>query len=230
MTTIDKLLPFIGVAFGWLLSQYGKYSTDRKEDKRKLKKTLFNILELRWLLNKEFTFENHINIFLAKFSKQISDKFGYDNNEVEQEIKQFKPIIFELIKDKLVEPERVKEIEVKIDTTISELSEIYPIFAYELSGQYKIKERLDKSEQYFDKIKQYTEEMPFNLKDWIQPKLNKKLIDDLDIYIIEIAKKIGRKSKKEVLLTLEAPTNDDTNEMDDLINDYIEKIETMANK
>ncbi len=123
-----------------------------------------------------------------------------------------------------------RKIEEKIDITISELSEIYPVFAYELSGQYKIKERLEKSEQYFEQFKEFTEEIPFDIKEWVQPKLTKKLIDELDTFIIGIAKKIGRKTKNEVLEMINRPAIDDNGEMEKFINEYIEKIKTMANK
>lgn len=230
MSWIDKILPILGVLLGWILSEYGKYFTDKKNDKKKLKKLLFNLLELRWLLEREIRLERELNTFLSKLRDKIILKFGGNPEDIENSIAETRPIIYELIKDNLlVEPEKIKEIELKIDSTIAELSEIYPVFAHELNGQYKIKDKLEQSEKYFDKLKLLSGEPPLDIKDWIQPKLSHELFEKLQGFIIEIAGRIGYKTKKDVLKKLQLTNADNDEKILLFIDEYFEKIKTMNN-
>jgi len=66
MNWTEKLLPIITLILGWGLAQYGKFWIDKKIDRRKIKKLLFNLLELRWLLKKELDLNNDIIFFINK--------------------------------------------------------------------------------------------------------------------------------------------------------------------
>jgi len=225
MDWIDKILPVIGVALGWLLSQFGKFSADRKNDKRKLKKLLFNLLELRWLLERELHLKSAMNTLTTALVDKLKPEFGA---EIEPGVEMMKPILLEFVKDKIVEPEKMKEVETNIDLIIAELSEIYPVFAYELKGQYRIKERFEKSEAFFDQIKGYMEEAPFDMMDLIKPPLTDGLLKELDHFIISIANKIGRKTKKEVLLKVNHRSEVDLKEMNKMIDVYIQKLKSIG--
>lgn len=229
MTWIDKILPILGVAFGWLLSQYGKYSTDKKDDIRKFKKLLYSLLELRWLLKNELEFEKDFSKFLSLFKEKISTKFGEDIEGIESEIKALKPILMQQIKNKLTENDRIKNVEQNIDSTIAELSEIYPVFAYQLNGQYKIKERLEKVDDYLNEFEQYFTESDFIIKDWMQPKLTNELLERLDSSVLEIAKKIGRKTKKEVSELIKETKLEENEDLQNFMNECLEQMKTNAN-
>ena len=229
MTWIDKILPILGVAFGWLLSQYGKYSTDKKNDTRKLKRLLYNLLELRWLLKSELEFEKDISKFFSSFKERISIEFGEDIEDIENGMKALKPVLMQQMKNKLVESDRIKNVELNIDSTITELSETYPVFAYELESQYKIKEKLEKVDNYLNEFEQYFTESDFAIKDWMQPKLTDDLLERLNSSILEIAKKIGRKTKKEVSELIKETKLEENEDLQNFMNEYIEQIKTMAN-
>lgn len=226
MNLIDKLFPIITLLVGWGLSEIGKFSTNRKNDRRKLKKLLFNLLELRWLLKREFDLNIEITNYIEKLKAKLIDVFGQGAAEGADLVK---PMITAVLKDKLVDSNRIKEIESNIDLTINELSEIHPVFAYELSGRYKIKEILESADSYFKEISQLTESIPEELTNWIQPRLSRELLIELDSHIIEIAKQVNWKTKNivEKKLFLKKVSSDD--EIDGLIDEYIEKIKTMAN-
>lgn len=55
MEWIKTILPLIGVALGWLRSERGKIFADKRQDKRKLKKLLFFLLELRYHFARELS-------------------------------------------------------------------------------------------------------------------------------------------------------------------------------
>lgn len=226
MNWIDKLLPVLTLLLGWGLSQFGKFWADKKDDTKKLKKLLFNLLELRWLLKRELDLNKEIGIYIEQLTSRLTEEFGA---EAAKGAEVFKPMITEILKDKIVEPERIKEIETNIDSTINELAEIFPVFAYELSGQYKIKDRLEKAESYFNEVSGLLEEMPKELTDWIQPRISDDLLTSLENYILELAEKINRKTKNEVSGKLSTKADEDTKDMNEFIDEYIERIKTMAN-
>ena len=226
MDWIDKLLPVLTLLLGWGLSQFGKFWADKKDDSKKLKRLLFNLLELRWLLKRELDLNKDIGKYIELLKARLIEEFG---PEAAQGVEVFKPMITPILEEKVVEPERIKEIENNIDSTINELAEIFPVFAYELSGQYKIKDRIEKAESYFNEVSDLLEEMPKELTDWIQPKISDDLLISLENYILEIAEKINRKTKIEVSRKLSTKADEDTNDMNEFIDEYIEKIKTMAN-
>ena len=229
MNWIDKLLPVITLILGWGISEFGKFSTERKNNTKKFKKLLFNLLELRWLLKREMDLNNDITLYIKRFKEKITTEFGEDAFG-DVELNMIKPMITEILKSKIVQPDKIKEIETNIDATINELAEIYPVFAYELNGRYKIKERLESADSYFNEVSGFIEELPKELTDWVQPKLSNELFEELDKYILGIANKINRKTKRDIEEKLSNKNSEDTEEMDEFIDEYIEKIKTMANK
>jgi hypothetical protein len=221
MTWIDKILPVITLIIGFGLAEFGKYSADRKNDRKKLKRLLFNLLELRWLLRQEIVLNSTISKYIERFNIKINDEFG--SNSVES-TNYIKPVITKILKDLIVQPEKINEIEQNIDATIIELSELYPIFAYKLSGRYKIKEKLENAEKYFQAVSNQFEEFPTEIKNWIQPKISNTLISDLDDYIIVIAKKIDRKTIKNVSEILSPVNENDTSDIDEIMKEYINEM------
>ncbi|WP_456462830.1 hypothetical protein [Reichenbachiella sp.] len=221
MNWIDKLFPVITLILGWGLSQFGEFWTDKKSDNKKLKKLLFNLLELRWLLKRELDLSKKITSYINQLKAKLSEEFGI---EATQGVELFQPIITDILKEKIVDPVRIKEIESKIDFTINELAEIYPVFAYELSGRYKIKDRLEKADSYFNEVSKLLEEMPKELTDWIQPRMSDDLLTELDKYIIEIAEKINKKTKNQASEKLSETEDKETKEVNEFIHEYIERI------
>lgn len=226
MNWIDKLFPVVTLIIGWGISEYGKYSLERKNNGKKFKKLLFNLLELRWLLKKETDLNKDITTYIERLKEKLLKEFGA---EAIEGIDMVKPIIIELLKNNIVEPNKIKNIEENIDLTINELSEIYPVFAYELSDKYKIKERLEAADKYFKEASELLENMPDELTNWVQPQLSQDLFLELDENIISIANNINRKTKKAIEKKLSYSNNNNFEEVDDFINQYIEKIKTMAN-
>tara|TARA_R110000868_G_scaffold375435_1_gene639948 strand:- start:201 stop:680 length:480 start_codon:yes stop_codon:yes gene_type:complete len=148
----------------------------------------------------------------------LTKEFGTESAEGAE---YFKPMISQILKESIVKPERITEIENNIDGTIEELAEIYPIFAYELSGQYKVKEKLNNADKYFQKINDSFEEFPTEIKDWIEPKMSTELISEFDEFLIAIAKKIGRKTNRNVWEKLKPNVEDDNSELDEFIDKFL---------
>lgn len=233
MEWIKTILPLIGVALGWLLSESGKIFSDKRQDKRKLKKLLFFLLELRHHFSKELSIELGLDKYLDTMKNKMADKFEMDRNDPELNlgVNAWKPFIEQILNKNKNQNEKFEYLSDNIDKVLIDLSEIFPILAYELNGQHNIKERLNRVDNYFNEIKEMTDEIPFDFKQWINPKLTKELINDLD----ESIEKVGKEIDKSVLIASREKVSkmvfdDDDKEMDVFIDEYLIQIDNHINK
>ncbi len=227
MEWIKIILPLIGVALGWLLAESGKIFTDKRQDKRKLKKLLFFLLELRHHFAKELSIEIGLDKYLETMKSKLATKLGVDKNDSEFNlgIDAWKPILQQLLIKTMKQNNKFEYLSENIDKIFIDLAEIFPILAYDLNGQHNIKERLNRVDNYFNEIKSMTDEIPFDLKQWINPKLTKELLKDLDESIEKIAKQIDKKTltlSKDKILKM--TFDDDDKELDIFIDEYLEKV------
>ncbi len=227
MEIVKIVSPLIGVLLGFGLAQFGEFFKERKAKKKTLKKLLFNLLELNNVLDQELDFENSISDFMNKFLERFPEE---DQRQSKSELPLVIDYLSTNLKDHFIENEKVSYLEENIDSIIHDLSEIYPLFAYELNGQYKVKEHLRKTEDYFDKVTQITEEeFPVDIKNWMTPKITSKLIKRLQDYILEISKSIGRGTYKEVKNNILDKSNSDNPELDKFLNEYFDKVQSLSN-
>ncbi len=227
MEWIKTILPLIGVTLGWILSEKGKLFADKRQDKRKLKKLLFFLLELRFHFAKELSIELDIDKYINIFKNKVADKMGLDKNDPEFNVgvNAWKPFIEQMISKQKTQDNKFEYLADNIDKILIELAEIYPILAYELSGQHNIKERLNKANDYFGEVQSAIEEIPFDIKEWINPKLTKDLLKYLDESIESIACQIDKQTLKTSKEKIEKMMfEDDENELDFLIDEYLEKV------
>lgn len=218
---IPSLIPLVGVVLGWVLSERAKIWADKKQDKRKLKKLLFYALELRFYFSRELRAQKDIDEFFSKIEQKVKDEFG-ESIATEAEIA--KPIIGQIIKKHLKVNNRMNFLEKNIDAVINDLAEVFPIFAYELSGQHNIKQRLKAIDNYLIEVDRYTDEIPFDLKEWIRPKVTDDLLKYLDENLKKISHKIGNGTWKNVASKIKNMDKQDDSDLDSLLNEYIEKI------
>lgn len=221
MEWIKIIAPLIGVVLGWGLSENAKIWADRRNDKRKLKRLLFYVLELRFHFTRELNVQKEIELFIDTVTNRLKSEFG---DEVELGVNMYKPFVTEILKNNFSEDNQLDFLEENIDTVIVDLSEVFPVFAYELSGQHRIKERLNKSDNYLNELEGLTEGMPFDLKNWLQPKITKDLLKDLDENLSRIAIKIDKKTAKEVKNKIMAMDNRDNSDVEEILEDYINQV------
>lgn len=227
MEWIKTILPLIGVALGWLLAESGKIFADKRQDKRKLKKLLFFLLELRYHFTKELSIELGLDKYIESMKNKMADRFGMDKNDSELNVgvNSWKPFLEQLLTKSKDQSDKYEYLSENIDKVLIDLAEIFPILAYELNGQHNIKERLNRMDNYFNEIKEVTDKMPFDFKEWINPKLTKELLNDLD----ESIEKIGKQIDKETLVASKEKItkmvfDDNTKEMEEFIDEYLDKI------
>lgn len=230
MDWFKQILPIIGVVIGWLLAESGKISATKRLDKRKLKKLLFFLLELRYHFSKELFFEERLNKYIFIFRTEAEKKFNINitTNDTRMLIDTIRPLVEDFLtkNNHNASYEYLKE---NIDEVLLELAEVFPLLAYELSGNNNIKGRLAGANSYLDKVINIAGETPFDFKEWINPKLTQSLLSELDTSIELVSMKIGRginlKIKDKIKL-MDSQTID--LDIETFIGDYIEKIKEHA--
>ena len=127
MEWIKIIAPLLGVILGFGLSERAKIWSDKRQDKRKLKRLLFYLLELRFLFIKEFNAQKEIKEFYERAEEKLKSEFG-ENTKSEIEIA--KPIVERIIKNNLGGNNKINLLEENIDSVIDDLAEVFPILAY----------------------------------------------------------------------------------------------------
>lgn len=226
MEWLKTILPIIGVLIGWLLSESSKLLSDKRQDKRKLKKLLFFLLELRYHFAKELSLELDLDRYLLLMKSKLAKRFGFDINttDLNIDLHNLTPILQNILKGRTNE-KKVDFLIENLDRIIVELAEISPILAYELNDQHNIKERLHKANSYLSEFKSFIEALPFNMTEWINPKMTQLLLNDLDVSIETIARKINRltcRKAKEKISKMDGKSNDPIEE--ELIDEYLDKV------
>ncbi len=221
MEWFKTIAPLIGVFIGWGLAEYGKTWVDKKSDRKKLNRLLFYLLELRYQIQKELSFEKEVTSFMKSLENKLTKEFG---QEVKIGIEQTLPIIENIKSSIFGDDNQIEYLEQNIDNVIIELSEVFPIFAYELNGQHKIKDRLTKADQYLNQFDDLISQIPFDFKTWLQPKLSEDLLADLDKNIKKIADKLDNTTYNEVLLKLRVTNIQNDSQLNSLVDDYVSQI------
>jgi len=211
--------PLLGVIIGAVLTFSWTWFLARYTDTRKLKKLLFHLLELRYHLGREsaitqFTLELKPEL-MNRLMKQFDGDFEISDEE-------FVFMMQKMMPKNPADDNRMAQLEANIDQVILEMAEIYPIFAYELSGQYQIKERI----AHISHMSEMLHEMPFDYKAFIQPKMNKNIMDNIEKNILSISGKIGMACIRETRKKLLPPDKINTEEVEEFLDEYVQKILT----
>jgi hypothetical protein len=206
MKWINIILPILTLIIGFVLAQFGELFKERKERKRKFKKLLFNLLRLHFVLKKEYDSENVFKAYTDEVLLKLPE------NLREQAINDLlisSPKIISAIKKSNLSIEKVAYLEKNINTITEDLAEIFPIFAFELIEEYKIKERLQQIEVYLNSMIEATNELPpTEINDWINLQVKRTAIDRLDYYIKSASASINKKTKQAVYKMLEENSNE----------------------
>lgn len=224
MKWITVVLPIFTLLIGFVLAQFGDLFKERKEKKRKFKKLLFNLLSLHNIIKKDF---NSLT-FVEEYVPEVISKLRPEDRECAiRDLDILMPKLKLAFKNSFVEAEKVERLEKSIDSIIEDISEIYPIFAYELSEEYKIKDKLKSFEAYIESMRNQTnEEIPIELKNWLNSQITESIIEKMEYYIQSSAVSINKDTLRGVKVLLEKPImNMEGKEkfMDDYLKEFYKK-------
>lgn len=220
----------LSVTFGWFLNELSQWFRTRKEDRKIKKQVLFYLLETHFTFNKLDTSEI-TNLLSQKVLERIS------KNEQPDEAKQFINQLYAGIISGFVEDnvaESLEETEEHYTKSISELSKLDPITAYQLNGKNKIFQVFNLLHDYYDKVKEtlpnepgLNEQIKLTIET-IKPEIIKDAISDLEDKIRDIALSINLwtlyRARRAVNNTKTKIRKDDEKKIDELLNMVMPKM------
>lgn len=226
MEWIKIVAPLVGVLLGWGLSERAKIWADKRQDKRKLKRLLFFVLELRFHFSRELRAQTEIDKYFSKLVQKAELEFGH---KVELGAELYKPMVTQILKKHFEGNNKIEFLEQNIDEVIVSLSEVFPVFAYELNGQYNIRERLQQAEDYLGNFEELISQLPFDMEAWIKPKLTENLLVEIDNTLKKISNKIDSRTWSQVQEKIQRMDKSDDSDIDNLVTEYFDKIKENIN-
>ncbi|KIX21580.1 hypothetical protein SY27_07735 [Flavobacterium sp. 316] len=226
MSWINTIIPIIALIIGFVLAQVGELFQDRKEKKRKFKKLLFNLLQLHSILKQEYNFEKICDEYVEKVLQKLPADVKED---AQNELIVLLPKIKKFIRNSFSNSNKVENLEKNIDTIIEDISEIFPIFAFELSEEYKIKEKLQQIEEYLKRMSEYVnEEPPIEIRNWVTSMVTSNIIENIEFHIQTSALSINKKTKEAVDEKLNN-VKEGIEGKEKMINEYLQEFYTKYN-
>jgi len=223
MDWINGIIAIVGVGVGWGLTELSNYIGTKRTDKRKLKRLLFFLLELRYYVSKEISFTKSIEKYVTHAMTKLSELIG---ETLEYEVEMFKPLFEHLLKTADTDNQKYTYLENNIDDVIVELAEVLPLLAYNLNGRHNIKSRLKKSERYIAQLEETIadSEVDFDFRSFIEPLLEDELLKDIDNSIEIIAGLISRKTYRSTIDALEDMEEPYASDVDYYMTEYVDYI------
>lgn len=184
----------VSIAFGWALNEIGQWIRARKEDRRKLRQVLYNMLETYHLF-----LRSDMDEYMKVVTQKVVDKIPKEEQtpEIIQMIKEtYSILIASNLKPQLIVD--FKEAEVKYQQAIESLSCIDPLEAFWLSGKSSVLSRFESIDTDVSTSQILTPEVTAefdhatkDIMDVLKPSIIKDVLGDLEHAIWKIAFKIG---------------------------------------
>jgi len=221
----------INTFFNWGLSKLNRNAEHKHEERTKLKRLLYCLLELRNWLQKEVFLDEQIGQFMTLYEREIA--LEWPGGDVLLRSK--RPLIIKLIKKAIFSVDKYTATSSKIQNTLAELSEINPLFAHELSDIYNITEKLDMLKTYMDaamaELEDPLEEGSFIMEDVLRPQLVNDVFVQIQVHTQEVAKMIDHKIYEEVKLKSRAAIAPiDENDFRRFMSPILKKLRKAENK
>jgi hypothetical protein len=184
------LITILGVVIGWLLNELSFLIRLRIKDRRKLKKVLFNLLNVYFYLSR-LNIGPQVDTLFNHLKKLLQEPLDPDLMEF------LKSIIIKNAEEILNERtrEKINSIKNNYESSLKDLSEVNPFLAYRLSDKLDIYDLLDNLESWFKKISSDLNlpnlEIEQNLLDAFQNKILKEYLDNLEAEIKKLSLSIG---------------------------------------
>jgi len=211
------LFSIIATGFGWLLNEASQFIRARGDDKRSVKRVLFNLLEVHYLFLR-VDLDKVLDMVVGKVLVQLPRE--QQTPQVKEGIKSFySSTLKTLLKDEL--GSRVMKAKAGYEASVNELASIDPVSAFRLSGKTFILYQFDLIENWFGNVKEMhpnhasqIEKSASIAMDAIKPPVTKEDLEELEDSIREVAFEAGiitwiktrkqvRKSKKFIEVDIE---------------------------
>jgi len=219
------LITILGVVIGWLLNELSFLIRLRIKDRRKLKKVLFNLLNVYFYLNKlKIKMGPQVDILFNHLKKLLQEPSDPELIEFVKStfIKNANEILNEYVHEK------INSIKNNYESSLKDLSEVNPFLAYRLSDKLDIYDLLGNLESWFKKISSDLNlpnlEIEQNLLDAFQNKILKEYLDNLESEIKKLSLSIGFLYWMKIIFQLKKNKKIRENEIKKEIDDFLKEI------
>jgi hypothetical protein len=181
----------MAILLGWFLNQLGQWFKVRHEDKKNVKKILYHLLEIYFLL---------LRYDMEDFIKKLS-KAALDNIPKEQHTEETRKLLNDIYRNmaenhmRPVIVSEFKKLEESYAEAIKELSGIFPLIAFELSGKASIIQRLEGINTWVESLQNSNINIStIGINKGVSistPLLIKDTIADFENILLKISQKIG---------------------------------------
>jgi hypothetical protein len=216
----------VSITLGWFLNELSQWFRTRKEDKKVIKRVLYNLLETYFTFNQLNTYD-----LIHLLTDRLLIRFPVQDQSFETKDylnKLFSEIINGFIKDDIVG--RLEKIEIGYTLSIENLAAVDPITAYRLNGKTRIIETFDILQEHIkEKVAQSIE---LNVQfqehiDSIKSQIINEAINDLEDEILAISFSINIltwiKAKNTLKRIKGKIKKDGEKKMDELLNKFFPK-------
>jgi hypothetical protein len=209
--------PFVGVYIGWLLRQKSEKHKIKYEEQKRIKNTLFNMLEIRNGLLQSKRIDRMLRVLIPKI--KAHPKF---NQEEEINPIEFKNFIRKLLLNFNDDNHEIN-FNQKFKQSVENLSEINPILAFKINGKQNVRKYVDGWEMESRNImdSENVEGVEEALEAY-KPKLIDEIDFDLTEIILEIADLITEDQIKEDAKEMITKKNEKESESD--FSEYIDRM------
>ncbi len=211
---------------GWLLNELSYYFRCRREDKKKLKEVLFNLLDI-WHLMKANNPDLVVQITIDKLTGRFPDAFR--NKEALLFWKPFYQDFADGLMQQIVNKE-ISGIKERYEISVNSLAEIDPLLAHRLSGKLSVQdyfetfnERLNNVKNVFLDAGRSQDTMAFEtIRAELKPLVMDDVVKTIEDDIKDVAYKIGIMTWINTLQKLNKHYNYILREMDKKIDEFLE--------
>jgi hypothetical protein len=218
---IGALSSIIVCLLAWCLNLLGKLGEQQLQDSKKINRVVFNLLELKFWVEKELALEAQLTPLLDRYVKDLA------SNQIaltEQFISQMRSVVSAQVKHLLSEGGEIPEIEGKLDEIVSELAEVDPIFAFVLKDKYKLTPHILRARQLITGLAgaDNPEIQAQVINGLMRPRILADLGQELDQNLPALAKKAGRKTYRGYKkLVLQQPVPIDAEKLNAFMEGYV---------
>ena len=198
MIYLQSIVTIIVCCLAWYLARLSQNTDLKRQEVRKINRLIFNLLDLKYWVDKEIDLDQQLSTFLDEYEKEV---LKHAPNITKDQFNGVRTILTEIIKQQILNQSRLADIEVIIEEIIKELAEVDPVFAFELTGKYQISVNLSRIKDFINKIDSLPENGMISetiVNQLFRPKMMKDLQMELRINIPRIAKKADKKTYKSV--------------------------------
>lgn len=223
---LPSIIILVGVFAGWFLNELSYYFRCRREDKRKLKEVLFNLLDI-WHLMKANNPDLLIQITIDKLVGRFPDAFK--SKEVLSFLKPFYQDFADGLMQQIVNKE-ISGIKERYETSVNSLAKIDPLLAHRLSGKLSVQDYLETFNERLNNVKNVfldaggsQDTMAFEtIRAELKPLVMDEVVKTIEDDIKDVAYKIGIMTWMNTLQKLNKHYNYILREMDKKIDEFLE--------